>query len=725
MTDASDQSSQPISVPIGGGQVVRMPAGPGGGDPLVGEYLEHNRATCAVVVLSWTWLLVGLLATMLGGLLGDYLAGPSPALPDDLRPGSLVAILIDLIGHRDETLMGMAAGALSASLLGRWLPLIGLKPEGRSPGILRRRQIPAAHEPLIAAPVLMLAYLLTIDAWLGPSILTAFIAVVYLVPIVFRLLALLLAGRSRGHRIDPTKEAEPADGWPVYTILVPLYRETAVADKILRNLGELDYPHDKLDVKFLLEADDEETLEALTTAGVPDWAEVLVVPDAQPKTKPRACNHGLERARGEYLVIYDAEDRPEPDQLKKVVLAYRKLQNRQPVRSRAIALIAGLAVAGVSSGLALVGMFSSWWAALGLGAAGVLLGRARCRWLALAAGAAIAGVIIVGVASEQMVSNPSAWGWLAAALALVCGGWPVRDRGADAVACIQAHLAYYNHKQNLLTRWFALEYNTWFMRYLPGLVRLGGPIPLGGTSNHFRTEVLHQVHGWDPFNVTEDCDLGIRLAVSGYRTEIVDSVTWEEANSRVGNWVRQRSRWMKGYLVTHFVWMRRPFGLLMQLGPLGMLRFLAAVFGVAGLAVLNAVLWLAFGYYLALVGIDLANGHDLWTILASNDSEQVRSAWRMWFAGPDQDPFWAATSQVLFGISLLLLTANLLFIVVHLFGGARRGQFWSLWLAALLMPLYWVLITIGALKGLWQMLTKPHYWEKTVHGLDHDSSTDA
>ena len=168
------------------------------------------------------------------------------------------------------------------------------------------------------------------------------------------------------------------DEWPIYTILVPLYKEIAVASKILQALQALDYPTEKLDVKILLEADDPETLAALHTAGIPSWIEVIVVPDAQPKTKPRACNHGLVAARGEFLVIYDAEDRPEPDQLKKSVRAYRQLP--------------------------------------------------------------------------------------------------------DHVACLQAQLAYHNYRQNILTKWFALEYNTWFRRYLPGLVRLGAPIPLGGTS---------------------------------------------------------------------------------------------------------------------------------------------------------------------------------------------------------------------------------------------------
>ena len=155
------------------------------------------------------------------------------------------------------------------------------------------------------------------------------------------------------------------------------------------------------------------------------------------KQSPRACNHGLERARGEFLVIFDAEDKPEPDQLKKAVIAFEEFA----------------------------------------------------------------------------------------------------ESSKKPVVCLQAQLAYHNASQNLLTKWFAIEYNVWFQRYLNGLHRLGGPLPLGGTSNHFRVDVLRELGGWDPFNVTEDCDLGIRLHLKGYRTATLESTTWEEANSRVGNWL--------------------------------------------------------------------------------------------------------------------------------------------------------------------------------------------
>jgi cellulose synthase/poly-beta-1,6-N-acetylglucosamine synthase-like glycosyltransferase len=498
----------------------------------------------------------------------------------------------------------MAGGAAVASAVGAWL---------------NRHRTPRGQEPWFGALAALAIYLLVHDWLIALSVFTGAITLVYFVAIAFRLLA-LAAGGERGLR--PRELVAPPGGWPRYTVLVPLYHERNVARRILASLAQLDYPREQLEVKFLLEADDAETLDALRTAGIPSWAEAIVVPLGQPKTKPRACNHGLAAARGDYLVIYDAEDRPDPDQLKLAATAFAHLEPR--------------------------------------------------------------------------------------------------------VVCLQAQLAYHNHRQNLLTRWFALEYNVWFRRYLAGLVRLGVPIPLGGTSNHFRTAALRKVGGWDPFNVTEDCDLGVRLAMAGFSTRTLDSTTWEEANSRVGNWLRQRSRWMKGYLVTHLVWGRRPLALVGQLGPWGALGFVLSVFCVPALAALNLVLWLFAAAYLALLAIDLAHGYALWQVIATRDLFHERYAWQMWFSGPptQEDPYWSTLSQVFFVASVCLLAGNLAFLLINALAGRRPGQR-GLWLAALISPLYWVLISLGAWKGIWQLLTKPHYWEKTLHGLDRPDAAKA
>jgi len=578
------------------GRIITIPA-VDGQDPLVRSYLEANRVTCAWRTIAWGWVVVGLLAGLIGAVLGGVVAVESIGVPLDLDDGQspLVRSINRWLGHPFFSLAGMAVAGLVASTAG---------------SLLRSRGVPAGQEPWWGVAVIALVYLLLYDPLACLGVVVGGISLVYAVAILFRLTALLLGG---GGGLRSSELPEPDGGWPVFTVLVPMYREREVAKNILINLAALDYPQDKLDVKFMLEADDSDTLPALQAAGIPAWAEALVVPPGQPKTKPRACNHGLGTARGEFLVIFDAEDRPEPDQLKQAVLAFR-----------------------------------------------------RC---------------------------------------------------APRVVCLQARLAYHNHAQNLLTRWFALEYNVWFRRYLGGLERMGVPIPLGGTSNHFRTAALRTLGGWDPFNVTEDCDLGMRLHLSGLRTRCLNSTTWEEANSRVGNWLRQRSRWLKGYMITHLVWGRRPLWLLRRLGPWPMLGFLLAVPAVPVLAAFNLILWAIASVHAVLIAIDLSRGFGLYEILATRDHFHQRVSWQVWYQGTREQPTLAALSQVFAVAALVLLAGNLLFVLITLIYGRRPDQR-GLGLAALLSPLYWVLIALAGWKGLWQLIVKPHYWEKTLHGLD-------
>jgi cellulose synthase/poly-beta-1,6-N-acetylglucosamine synthase-like glycosyltransferase len=466
----------------------------------------------------------------------------------------------------------------------------------------------------------------------------------YLIVIAYKMVAVVLSMVSPGElRVSQEEIAALRDEeLPVYTILVPLYHETEVAGKIIRHIRALDYPQDKLDVKLLLEPDDPATLEVCRRASLPANHELIVVPDAKPKTKPKACNHGLERARGEYLVIYDAEDRPERDQLKKAIVGFRK--------------------------------------------ANVPRGR-------------------VG----RLFFRPT------------------------QTACLQAKLNYYNPDQNLLTKWFTMEYSTWFDLFLPGLHRLGSPIPLGGTSNHFRTDVLRTIGGWDPFNVAEDCDLGIRLHKMGYKTHVLDSTTWEEANCRLGNWVRQRSRWVKGYIQTHLVHMRNPFKTLWKLGFVGMFGFLVSVGGLSLMLILNPIFWLMLMFLgtcwihdLSLcgwsweatrvfqAGFDPSTWDWPWERWLHWDGPWV---WQMWYDVRGHDPFWSTWSQVFFYITVALFLANFFFILMHVWACIRR-RLYRLIPYAILSPFYWVLISVGAWKGFLQLFTKPFKWEKTRHGLD-------
>ncbi len=374
---------------------------------------------------------------------------------------------------------------------------------------------------------------------------------------------------------------------PVYTILVPLYREGNVLEGLVDGLGRLDYPHEKLDVKLLLEEDDEETRFAAETLELPDYIEIMIVPAGTPRTKPRACNYGLDRARGEYLVVYDAEDRPDPDQLKKAVAAFRRLPEK--------------------------------------------------------------------------------------------------------VVCLQAQLDFYNSGQNLLTRCFTLEYAAWFRLYLPGLHALRSPIPLGGTSNHLKTEALKQLGGWDAHNVTEDCDLGIRLARDRKSIRILDSTTWEEATEQPGAWLRQRSRWVKGYWQTLLVHTRSPFGAMRRLGLWRFFMMLNTVGGNVLLLLLLPLCWAGFAFWLR---------SDL----------------------PLFDPFRPWTSAFVV-ITTCLALSNLYFILVHFVAGIQQRRYF-LSIYALAFPFYWLLMSIGGWYGLIHFFYAPFAWLKTPHGLLNASMTD-
>jgi glycosyltransferase XagB len=408
------------------------------------------------------------------------------------------------------------------------------------------------------------------------------ISVFYLGNFVFKGILVSIGG-GRSADIDETIAVEAralrTEDLPVFTVLVPMFREAAMLPQIAQALRSLDYPLGKLDIKIVLEAGDLETIEAARALGLEGIFEIIVVPRSEPQTKPKACNFALRFARGQYLVVYDAEDRPEPDQLRKVVATFRR-------------------------------------------------------------------------------SPPN-------------------------TACLQCRLNYYNASENWLTRMFTLDYALWFDQVLPGLERLGMPIPLGGTSNHFRIDVLRELHAWDPFNVTEDADLGIRIGHKGYRVGVVDSTTFEEASCQTGQWLRQRSRWIKGYMQTLLVHTRRPLRLMRGVGPLGFFGFVVFIGGTVLAGLLNPVFW---AFYV------------------------------VWLAAS------AANIDVIFPQSLLLLCLfNLLvgngaFTYLIMLAPIRRGWLQLIPFSFTLFA-YWVMISLAAYKGLWQLLRNPFFWEKTQHGV--------
>jgi len=396
------------------------------------------------------------------------------------------------------------------------------------------------------------------------------------------LLVSLSVSRKNEIEISPQEiSALKDENLPVYTILLPVYQETEVLPQLFGAIGRLDYPAEKLDVKFLVEASDCKTIDVLNNTTFPPNYEVVTVSDVPPRTKPNALNHGLAGARGDYLVVYDAEDIPETDQLKKSILAFSLMKD-------------------------------------------------------------------------------------------------------DRVICLQAKLNYYNPNQNFLTRWFTAEYAMWFDLYLPGMDFLKVPIPLGGTSNHFKTGVLRELGGWDAYNVAEDCDLGIRIFRKGYRTRILNSTTWEEANCQLPNWLRQRSRWIKGYLQTYLVHLRHPIFLLRQLGWKNFASFHLTVGGHPFILLINPLYWVLTV---------------LW--IGSNWGKPFS----LWFPA-----FYYCL------VTPALLIGNLIFVALNVLGCVRR-KFFYLVKSALVSPVYWLMMSIGGWKGTLQLFHNPHYWDKTVHGL--------
>lgn len=369
---------------------------------------------------------------------------------------------------------------------------------------------------------------------------------------------------------------------PTYTIFCPLYKEWSVVNQFISAISAIDYPKNKLQVLLLMEEDDIETVTKIMNMSLPKYFEVVVLPQSFPKTKPKACNYGLLMAKGDYCVIYDAEDIPEKDQLKKAVIAFQK--------------------------------------------------------------------------------------------------------GGESVRCVQAKLNFYNPHQNLLTKLFTAEYSQWFDLTLPGLQSLHAPIPLGGTSNHFRTGDLLKLNGWDAFNVAEDCDLGVRLAKNGYETVIINSTTYEEANSDPINWFWQRTRWIKGYIQTYIVHIRDSREYIRKNGVYKFLTFHLVVGGKILSILVNPMMWLITIIYFA------------FRPLIGNFIESF-------FPGP-----------ILYIGVLSLVFGNFMYLYAYMMGSAKRG-YYELVKYGFAVPFYWLSMSMAAWVAVYKLIRQPFYWSKTKHGL--------
>jgi cellulose synthase/poly-beta-1,6-N-acetylglucosamine synthase-like glycosyltransferase len=431
--------------------------------------------------------------------------------------------------------------------------------------------LPLNARIVFAAILVAVMLLVLLSGVIARPLLIPMVAVVLMAPGVLRLAAAVPVPLVA--RTVPLCDAD----LPTYSVLIPLRDEAQMVPMLKRAMSAIDYPQHLLDIKFVVEAKSPETVTAVEHALGDAQFRMVVVPQGAPHTKPKAIDYALPLARGEFLVVYDAEDVPEPDQLRR--------------------------------------------------------------------------------AAERFRADPG-------------------------LACLQAELVPENAHENVLTALFAGEYAGLFGRLLPALARWGLPVPLGGTSNHFRTSVLRELGGWDAFNVTEDADLGVRLARRGFRADAFGSRTHEEAPLTVRAWMAQRIRWMKGWMLTYCVHNQRPGALLRDLGWRGFLGFQVLVGGM----ILSSLLHTIF----------------LGTLLG-----------RLAFDGVvglvPQDPWdWFAVGILLagYGGALAVVLSGL----AHL--GARH-----LVVMQCALPFYWVLHSIATLLAIAELIKRPMHWAKTEHGV--------
>ncbi|MBS0533963.1 MAG: glycosyltransferase [Proteobacteria bacterium] len=430
----------------------------------------------------------------------------------------------------------------------------------------------------------MIAAVLLMAAVLSP-ILSLMIFELMLSAVFLAWLGLRLIGAFVDSPPSAPNPVPPDRDLPIYSVIAAVYREANSVGGLLAAIERLDYPAEKLDVIIATEADDYETRAALAAIRTRFPITIVDVPVGGPRTKPKALNVALPFARGTFTVIYDAEDRPEFDQLR----------------------------------------------------------RALGRFLS----------------------------------------------GGRNLACVQARLCIDNTTDSWLARYFTAEYAGQFDVFLPGLASLHVPLPLGGSSNHFHTATLRKVGGWDPYNVTEDADLGMRLARNGFRAAMIDSTTYEEAPARLGAWLRQRTRWFKGWMQTWLVHMREPRRLWRDLGPAGFVAFNLMVGGTALAALVHP-------FFVVALTWSIAESGALW----------IDDRLSLIFLG------------ILYGITAVcgyLTSAYLGWL-----GLARRHRSSSDWVL-LLTPVHWLLLSTAAWRAVYQLFAQPFLWEKTEHGLARSS----
>jgi len=368
---------------------------------------------------------------------------------------------------------------------------------------------------------------------------------------------------------------------PVYTILVALKDEAAMANQLIGGLNRLQWPKSLLDIKLVCEASDRKTIEALEAIGLGKQYEIIEVPEHGPQTKPKALQYALAGARGEFVAVYDAEDIPAPLQLLEA--------------------------------------------------------------------------------------------------------WMLFKAGGDRLACVQSPLAIANFRKNWLSALFAVEYAGLFRGMIPFLDRLNLPIPLGGTSNHFRRDILIEIGGWDPYNVTEDADLGFRLYRAGYYTKAAFFATIEVAPENLHDWLNQRSRWLKGWTQTWLVLMREPVRVFRQFGMGGFMTTQILIVGMLVSTLAHPLMYL----FIAVSSVQLLTG------MATP-------------ADPLRITLFSLDIINIVGSYLTILLLGLLCMTKTERSGIKKRHI-------VLLPFYWLAMSRAAWKAMGELRGKTHYWAKTPH----------
>lgn len=411
------------------------------------------------------------------------------------------------------------------------------------------------------------------------TVMTGLASLLYFVLMVFKLW--IVAHSNSASLVDFTDEQIDGitdDELPVYTILIPAKYESEVMGQTISAMSMIDYPVNKLNILVCMEDYDKETIEAFIEANPPAHFRPFIMPYVSPQTKPKTLNMAFLESKGEFVVIYDAEIIPEPNQLKKAYLAFKEYPD---------------------------------------------------------------------------------------------------------IAVFQTRLDHYNADDNLITKLFSAEFSFYYDMFLPGLQKLGFPVPLSGHSVHFRRDALKEVGAWDAYNVTEDCDIGMRLFRKGYKIGFMDSISQEEATSTIDMWIRQRTRWMKGFIQTSIVHLRHPVRFAKEIG--GWKNFTVFILTVPGTVVVNL---LNFGTWI------------MFAIWITYHPPVIKALY---------------PQSILFVSGLAFIIGGFVFTYLNLLGAYKRGRF-SIVKYSLLTPIYWVILAYATMRAVFQIMVSPHSWEKTSHG---------